>query len=217
MKILLLFITIISLSSSFSQTKSVIHENITTEIPKLDVVSNSEIGVTLVAKESGYKCNAIKIINGSDVKMGLGKIKISNGDIFVNTTTKNEFDLYESPYDNKVGIAINRETNEMKVYAINAGVYFGRVKQKIEFESITVFIPNKKNLRQEFIYNGKTNTTLKFTYREFYDDMARPSFTQELVYDINESNIIGFRGLRIEVLNTTNTNIEYRVLSFFDK
>ncbi len=47
--------------------------------------------------------------------------------------------------------------------------------------------------------------------------MARPSFTQELVYDINESNIIGFRGLRIEVLNTTNTNIEYRILSYFNK
>ncbi len=86
--------------------------------------------------------------------MGFGSVKINNGDVFVNKSTKKEYDLYESPYDDKVGIAINRETNEMKVYAINAGVYFGRVKEKILFENFLVVIPNKKYLRQEFIYNG---------------------------------------------------------------
>ena len=217
MRTLFLLVTLISLSSSKAQVKTVMPESTITEIPELDVKSNSEIGITLVSKESGYKYKAIRITNGSDVKMGFGSVKINNGDVFVNKSTKKEYDLYESPYDDKVGIAINRETNEMKVYAINAGVYFGRVKEKIEFENFLVVIPNKKYLRQEFIYNGKINNTLKFTYREFFDDMARPSFTQELVYDINESNIIGFRGLRIEVLNTTNTNIEYRILSYFNK
>mgnify|MGYP001043013533 CR=1 FL=1 len=53
-------------------------------------------------------------------------------------------------------------------------------------------------------------------YREYINDMARPAFNQELQYDLNESNIIGFKGLRIEVILATNTKIEYKVLSSFN-
>ena len=60
-------------------------------------------------------------------------------------------------------------------------------------------------------------SNLKFIYREYINDMARPAFNQELQYDLNESNIIGFKGLRIEVIKATNTNIQYKVLSSFNK
>lgn len=47
--------------------------------------------------------------------------------------------------------------------------------------------------------------------------MARPAFNQELQYDLNESNTVGFKGLRMEIVNATNTSIEYKVLSSFNK
>ena len=216
MRKLLFIIIILSISFAEAQVESIMPEIEITKIPELNKISDSEIGLTLVSKESGYKYKAIKITDGKKVKMGLGSIEVNIGDIFVNKFTKKEYDLFESPHNENAGIAINRETKEMKVYAINSGVYFGRIKNKIEFEEITTVTPNKEYLRQEFIYNGKTSNSIKFIYREFFDNIARPSFTQELVYDINEDNIIGFRGLRIELLSSTNVNIKYKVLSYFN-
>lgn len=69
--------------------------------------------------------------------------------------------------------------------------------------------------RQELIYNGRSGDSLKFLYREFSGDMLRPPFSQEVQYDLNESQTIGFRGVRIEVIDATNTQLRYRVISSF--
>ena len=45
--------------------------------------------------------------------------------------------------------------------------------------------------------------------------MARGAFTQEVQYDLNESNIIGFKGARLEVIEATNRNITYRLIENF--
>lgn len=67
------------------------------------------------------------------------------------------------------------------------------------------------NFKQELIYNGKSNNVVKISYREFVNDLARPSFTQDIVYDLTESNIIGFKGMTIEVIEATNTSIKYKI------
>ena len=72
-------------------------------------------------------------------------------------------------------------------------------------------MPLKGSFRQELVYNGKSRDTIKITYREFKDDMARPAFYQDLNYDLSESKIIGFRDIRIEVIEATNTDIKFMV------
>lgn len=52
-------------------------------------------------------------------------------------------------------------------------------------------------------------------YREYKDDMARPAFTQNLVYDLGESNRIMFRSVEIDVVEAKNSEIKYRLLSGF--
>lgn len=69
------------------------------------------------------------------------------------------------------------------------------------------------SFKQELIYNGKSKDTIKLSYREYKEDWARPAFSQDLTYDLSEGKIIGFRGMRIEVLETTNSNIRFIVLS----
>lgn len=68
---------------------------------------------------------------------------------------------------------------------------------------------------QEFIFNGRYENNLKFIYREFSNDLARPSFTQEVQYDLGSGNKIGFKNLLIEVLNATNTDISFKVIRSF--
>ena len=45
--------------------------------------------------------------------------------------------------------------------------------------------------------------------------MARSAFTQEVQYDLKESKIIGFKNVRIEVIEATNSSITYKVLKAF--
>src|SRR5690625_5596064 len=90
-----------------------------------------------------------------------------------------------------------------------------KLKEQVDFELVYEDIESDKNFVQEFLYNGKSGNTLKFSYREFNNDLIRPAFTQELQYDISESDTIGFKSLRIQILNATNTEVEYRLLNSF--
>lgn len=67
--------------------------------------------------------------------------------------------------------------------------------------------------KQELIYNGKSGSTIRLSYREYKDDFARPAFFQDLSYDLSEEKIIGFKGMKIEVNEATNSLIRFIVKS----
>ncbi len=81
----------------------------------------------------------------------------------------------------------------------------GKVK---EIEKVVV---SPTNFKQELIYNGRVGDGLKFIYREFAEDLARPSFTQSIQYDLSKSNFIGFKNGELEIIEATNTEISYTV------
>ena len=56
---------------------------------------------------------------------------------------------------------------------------------------------------------------LKFIYREFSDDMIRPAFSQEVQYDLSNSDEIGFKSVRMRILDASNTVLKYELLSNF--
>lgn len=82
----------------------------------------------------------------------------------------------------------------------------------VVFEGV---VDSKTNFVQELIYNGRSGDTLKFIYRELSDDMLRAAFTQEIQYDLSQSSEIGFKNVRIEVTEASNTSITYKMLSNF--
>ena len=69
--------------------------------------------------------------------------------------------------------------------------------------------------RKTLIYNGHAGNVIKIGYREFIDDRARPAFSNEVQYDLDEGNIIGYGGAQLEVIEATNTNIRYKVIKYF--
>jgi hypothetical protein len=69
------------------------------------------------------------------------------------------------------------------------------------------------SFKRELVYNGKSKDTIKIQYREYKDNFARAAFFQDLVYDMTESNNVGFRGMNIEVLEATNSYIKFIVKS----
>jgi len=65
----------------------------------------------------------------------------------------------------------------------------------------------------ELIYGGINNVTLSIAYREFtIDDLARPSFFQNIVYETTAKQI-RFKDILLEVVEATNEKIVYKVVS----
>ncbi|WP_417664020.1 hypothetical protein [Pseudidiomarina donghaiensis] len=76
----------------------------------------------------------------------------------------------------------------------------------------------KPNTFQQVIeYNGRAGDVLKFTYREFTDNMARSSYTTDFNIDLSEGNQLGYKGAVIEIVDANNSLIKYKVLKNFNR
>lgn len=69
--------------------------------------------------------------------------------------------------------------------------------------------------QQTLLYSGRIGSRITLGYREFANDIARPAFSNDVAYDLNESMILGYKGARIEVIKATNTEITYKVIAGF--
>jgi hypothetical protein len=82
------------------------------------------------------------------------------------------------------------------------------------FEKILVPVDagRMEGFKAELIYNGISKNTIKITYREYMNELARPAFYQELNYDLDKSNLIQFKTLKIKVLHADNSLIRFIIL-----
>jgi hypothetical protein len=70
----------------------------------------------------------------------------------------------------------------------------------------------ESRFKAQLLYGGTRDSVVRLTYREFADNFARPAFSQDLEFDLNESDTITFRSLRLQVIEAGNQGIRYRVL-----
>jgi len=89
----------------------------------------------------------------------------------------------------------------------------GRIESEFDEKEIT--LETDKNFQRRLIYTGKSGSNIFISYREFRNDLARPAFTQDLTFDLNEGRMIGFKGARFEVESATNIGIRYRMIASF--
>lgn len=189
-------------------------------VPLNQILSN-EIGDKLITKGQEDYQKAYRIVNTQTFKINTVNYPYTKGDILPLAGETKQWFLYfdkrkmQANYDH-IGIAENKKTGEVKPFISSMAGFYAKNVPDFEVEEDT-FTDNNCNdcFKQEFVFNGKVDNNLKFMYREYINDMARPAFNQELQYDLNESSIIGFKGLRLEVIKATNTKIDYKVLSSF--
>ncbi|MHC1730829.1 MAG: hypothetical protein AB9888_02160 [Bacteroidales bacterium] len=215
-KLLILLSILLIHNSSYSQKR----ENVTTE---LNIVLSSEIGDAIVSKGEVISTAAVKITDSFELQSGFIKFLHSKGTVYPYMFSKKGYDFYfleTSLKDGRYwGIAINTNNSNEVFPALISSVKIAKVVKKEPLinktEIIELITSCDDCYKQELLYTGKTGNIIKFTYREYIGNLARPSFFQDLEYDIQESDTIGFKGLRIKVLNTTNTGIGYEVISTF--
>jgi hypothetical protein len=84
------------------------------------------------------------------------------------------------------------------------------------YRKTKVIADSSSTFRKSLIYTGKEQNVIKVSYREFSGNFARPVYTVDVTYDLNESNIIAFQSAKLRIVEATNTSITYEVISNFD-
>jgi len=88
--------------------------------------------------------------------------------------------------------------------------YKGEYHKLIPKDQEDILVHEKiKGTYKELIYSGKSGDVLNLVYREFQDDMIRSKFQQHLTYNLQESKTIGFRDLRLDVIEASNMEITF--------
>src|SRR5690606_38669013 len=95
------------------------------------------------------------------------------GDVLPYVTTINNQDVYYN--SDSEGIAINEKTGVAGYYTPAGIIRIPSSKPQIEYKFTTITKRTEAGFKRQFIYNGKSGSTIKFTYREFNGDMARPA------------------------------------------
>ena len=219
-KIYTILLFSILISSCGVKKYSIVPNSETTYSPEINEPKTSEIGITLVSKETAKKYDAIEITKEVKIKPNLMVKTLKVGETFIKKFETEQFDLYENIENPNYGIAVSKGNESSKIYSIGqtgTALRFKISKYPLKYELTERPIRNEDYFKQEFIYNGKVGNGIKFIYREFVNDYARPAFTQDLQYDLSEDSTIGFRGLRLEVIDATNTKIEYKIINHFEK
>ncbi len=69
------------------------------------------------------------------------------------------------------------------------------------------------SLKQVLIYLGSTRDTLRLSYREFVNDMARPAFTEEYTFPLEATfpQVIAFKDVKLTVTKIDGAGLHYSV------
>jgi hypothetical protein len=204
--------------------------------PDLNKSVVSELGDTLVDQGYSSTRTAINVLQDSNADYVAWNIFLGKG-LYAGMLKDKKY-IYYFPVDaevrlsswsvsdgfadgHEVGIAVPADTSEVYLLPwvnLTGSPEIAKFREgSPQYELTGATETQTASFRQQIIYNGRVGNNLKFIYREFSNNQARAPFTQEVQYDLTESSTIGFKGVRIEVIEASNTQLEYKVLSHFNR
>ena len=194
-------------------------------IPNIGVITVAEIGNSLVSKKDQYVYPGIELKNkvsahnwaGYEIAIPPQVLHTGKRDseyTYHSGTAK--WDSLTGVWDYPGGLKISLDGSKTLIY-LESQDFEKPPEQLPEYVHTEILVHGKQGFTQEFIYNGKSGDEALFTYRELAGDIMRSPFTQDVTYSLKEGNIIGFKGCRIEIIDLSNTNITYKVLSNFSQ
>jgi len=90
---------------------------------------------------------------------------------------------------------------------------FRKLKSPVPYSRTNLTISREDSLKRVILYQGAAADSLRFSYREFKNDMARPAFTEELTVPREPfPAMIMLKNLQVEVLKVSGMGMTYRVV-----
>ena len=222
------FVTIIILSGGCATTSPPYYPVTTTiKTPQEGVVTRSELGDTLMIHTIKEEYDAIAIEGSREYNVCLYKLRINSQTAFAGARSETGEPVFYADagrkglgagdfYEGGPKVRIEPSTKNRNELMLNDAQCGGPQPLLNTYRRIKTSKLDSPGFSQELIYNGRVDNYVKFIYREFRNQMARSAFTQEVQYDLGLSSEIGFKGVRIEIIDATNSEITYRVENHFE-
>lgn len=88
-----------------------------------------------------------------------------------------------------------------------------KLKPPVPYSLVDVSVLRSDAFKRVILFQGANSDSLRFSYREFNDDMARPAFTEELTIPREPfPAMIMLKNLQIEVLGVSGMGLQYRLI-----
>jgi hypothetical protein len=89
-----------------------------------------------------------------------------------------------------------------------------KLKVKVPYRTTRLTVDNPDSLRQIIIYSGATGDTLRLSYREFSNNMARPAFTEELIIPITAKfpQDVAVKAVKFRIHSIDGLGMKYEIL-----
>ena len=241
MRLLIVLLVVVSLSGCLSSPVKLgdFTTTRTLDDPKIGETTTRAVGETLVSKgarttgpalevtkatqfnkaegESSIMTCAVTVMAGSFFKRGTLTTEPKGADCFgpitYQITLSDGTTNWNCPGQSGLGDVCHDASG--KYYVVIGAGKIPLKQNSSTLRLIEKVVDHSTSMVQELVYNGRSGSTIRVLYREFSNDMARPAYTQELQYDLGESRTVGFRALRLEVVDATNTAITYKLVSTF--
>jgi hypothetical protein len=195
--------------------------------PELNTISKINVGDSLFSQFRYWSKTGTRLSDNVSVGFALGSVRASSGAFLVRSIANNKtaFCTEQNTYFDPLAGAIKpacfvdskRDGTLTHVLVAPGLVWFEKeLPNPVKYEESELLVPRQNAFRNELLFQGASNKTLRLLYREFVNDMARPAFFQDVSYDLTSVPMtVNFRSVRIEVIEAGNDGLTYRVLSGF--
>ncbi|BCX79270.1 hypothetical protein [Campylobacter sp. 19-13652] len=210
---------------SYYDTETVFDKNYEINKEQTAYVGNAIIKVSEYTEtrwyKKGYVFNKRFHLNIPELN---AKFRIDDDDIFLKAGAidldNQRLTLYTIPYLDPIALMVDKDDNFiLKIAAAGNEIYDATIdKADIKFEykkvpSSTRKPTKTKQSSYEIIYTGKNDNSITMVYREYTgDDMARPAFSQNLLYSPKQKQI-RFKDIIINIISADNEKIVYKVVA----
>lgn len=192
--------------------------------PPIGAVSIARVGDILVRQGNYIEADAVLVHEAFSVGL-LGVYSFSPG--YYTKVGEDNNSTFHEPESGPEGGSVKRgalsdpyqsmQVMKGKSKICGISVLAGKAcKKNVKFDRVKRPSLTANSFQQALIYSGRVGNKINIGYREFSNSLARPAFNNEVEYDLGASNLIAYKGARLEVLEATNEYIKYRVLSNFN-
>ena len=189
--------------------------------PPIGSINEASVGDSLIRQGVVQKIDGLKVRGPAKVSWGYtvtpGLLKKtgedSAADYYFPTGDANSSNVEKATMaDMWQGIMVKKKNNELCVITI-----FGvtSCETGMPIEKVQLTLSGDSSFQQALLYNGRVGNKINIGYREFSASTARPAFNNDVEYDLSESKVIGYKGAKFEVVEASNQNIKYKVISNF--
>jgi len=194
-------------------------------LPQLGVTSSVPVGEVLFSQFRYWRKTGYILRDSANVSIGGGQVQVSSGDFLVKSIVEGkpayctEKPAFRMIIGGKTACFTDRENkgllNEVKVPS-DVMWWSSDLTSPLAYATSEIVVPRQDAMKRELIYQGISKDVLRLTYREYFNDMARPAFFQDVTYDVSSFPAeITFKSVRLRILSAGNKGIEYQALSGF--